>query len=233
MDIKELERPRQEIEEAIVEGDLRQLLRVSGLVHGHYCPGLAMGVRAGACAVRELGGRSTGMEEVVAIVETNSCFADGIQVVTGCTLGNNALIYRDYGKTAFTLARRNGEAVRIACKPGAFAIEDREPEAMALFAKVVTERKGTEEDSRKLKRMWIDIAFKMMDGQDEELFAVSRMKVDVPEYAHIFASAKCCSCGESIMEPRAQLRNGQVVCLPCSGRMYYQLAGDGISVLGQ
>lgn len=233
MDIKELERPRQEIEEAAVEGNLPKLLRLSGLIHGHYCPGLAMGVRAGACAVRELRVRSTGMEEVVAIVETNSCFADGIQVVTGCTLGNNGLIYRDFGKTAFTLARRTGEAVRVACRPGAFAVEDREPEAAALFARVVTDRKGTEEDSRRLRRLWIDIAFKMMEGQDEDLFSISRMKVDVPDYAHIFASACCSSCGESIMEPRARLTDGQVVCLPCSGRTYYQLGGDGISVLGR
>jgi formylmethanofuran dehydrogenase subunit E len=28
---------------------------------------------------------NTGMEELVAIVECNNCFVDGIQVVTGCT----------------------------------------------------------------------------------------------------------------------------------------------------
>ncbi len=35
------------------------------------------------------------MEDLAAIVEVNACFADGVQAVSGCTLGNNALIYRD------------------------------------------------------------------------------------------------------------------------------------------
>ncbi|MCL4502615.1 MAG: FmdE family protein [Deltaproteobacteria bacterium] len=41
---------------------------------------------------------------MVAIVECNNCFTDGIQAVTGCTFGNNALIFQDLGKTAVTVA---------------------------------------------------------------------------------------------------------------------------------
>ena len=73
------EKPRQEIEDAITSGDSKRLLELCGLLHGHFCPGSAMGVKAAARAVKELRSRSTGMEEVVAIVETNACFADGVQ----------------------------------------------------------------------------------------------------------------------------------------------------------
>jgi formylmethanofuran dehydrogenase subunit E len=231
VDIKDIENPRQEIEEAIADSDLQKLLRISGLLHGHYCPGSALGVKAAARAVRELRVRSTGMEEVVAILETNSCFADGVQLVTGCSLGNNALIYRDYGKTAFTLARRTGEAVRIAVKPDGLSMEEREPEAMALFKKVVRERRGTEEDDKKLRHMWIETSFKMLDIPDEKLFSISRLKIEVPAYARIFASVKCSVCGENIMEPRARLKDGKFVCLPCSGQAYYQLTGNGMAVV--
>lgn len=224
-----MENPRQEIEKAITDGDLHKLLRISGMLHGHYCPGSAMGVKAAALAMRELGAKSTGMEEVVAIVETNSCFADGVQLVTGCSLGNNALIYRDYGKTALTLARRTGEAVRVAVKPDGLSLEKREPEAMALFKKVVKERQGTEEDSQKLRRTWVELSFKMLDLPDEELFTISRIKVKVPEYAGIFPSVKCSMCGENTMEPRARIRDGKFVCLPCSGQAYFQLTGNGMS----
>ena len=71
--------PRQEVEEAIATGDLSKLLRMNGMLHGHFCPFSAMGVKAAVRAIKELGVRSTGMEEVVAIVETNNCFSDGIQ----------------------------------------------------------------------------------------------------------------------------------------------------------
>ena len=227
-----IESPRKEIEIAVANGDLRKLLRLCGLLHGHYCPGSAMGVKAAARAVTELGVKSTGMEETVAIVETNSCFADGVQMVTGCSLGNNALIYRDYGKTAFTLARRTGEAVRIAARPDGLSLEEREPEAMALFKKVVKDRRGTQEDDRKLRHIWVDISFKMLDIPDDELFSISLSKIEIPSYARIFSSVKCSVCEENIMEPRARLIDGQYFCLSCSGQPYYQLAGDGMSVVG-
>lgn len=58
--------------------------------------------------------KSTGMEEVIAIVETNNCFNDGTQVITGCSFGNNALIYKDVGKTEVTVAKRDGSDIRTA-----------------------------------------------------------------------------------------------------------------------
>jgi formylmethanofuran dehydrogenase subunit E len=224
------ENPRQEIEEAVAAGNLPRLLEISGLLHGHFCPGSAMGVKAAARAVKELGVKSTGMEEVVAIVETNACFSDGIQMVTGCSLGNNALIYRDYGKTAVTLARRTGDAIRVALKPDGSPLQ-KNPEAAELFRKVVQERRGTEEDSARLRHLWIDIAFEMLDIPDEEFFTIQRMTIEVPAYARIFASVKCSVCGESIMEPRARVKDGKPVCLGCSDQDYFQLAGNGLSLV--
>ncbi|HNT72523.1 MAG TPA: FmdE family protein, partial [Methanothrix sp.] len=46
----------------------------------------------------------------------NACFADGVQAVSGCTLGNNALVYRDLGRLAVTFAirgRDTGVRVRV------------------------------------------------------------------------------------------------------------------------
>lgn len=224
------ENPRREIEEAIAAGDRHRLLEISGLLHGHFCPGSAMGVKAATRAVKEIDVKSTGMEEVVAIVETNACFSDAVQMVTGCSFGNNALIYRDYGKTAVTLARRTGDAVRVALKPGGSPLQ-KNPEASELFKKVVQERRGTEEDSARLRHLWIELAFGMLDEPDEEFFTIQRLKAEVPSYARIFASVKCSACGENIMEPRARVKDGQPVCLGCSDHDYFQLAGDGLSLV--
>jgi len=221
--------PRREIEEAIVAGDLTKLLMMNGMLHGHFCPFSAIGVKAAALAVNTLGVKSTGMEEVVAIVETNNCFSDGIQFTTGCSLGNNALIYRDFGKTAFTLAKRSGEGVRIAVIAERIA-QERSAEANELFDKVVIRRCGSHEEDQRLRQLWTEMSFKVLELPDDEVFNIERQIVDLPAYARIFASVKCCVCGESIMEPRARLRDGQSICLPCSGQEYYQLAGDGISI---
>jgi len=224
--------PRQEIEEAIAAGDLSRLLRMTGMLHGHFCPFSAAGVKAAAQAVRELNVKSTGMEEVVAIVETNNCFSDGVQFVTGCSFGNNALIYRDYGKTAFTLAKRTGEAVRISVRAERVT-EERTPEANQLFERVVVERSGTEIDRKRLSELWKELSFKILAIPDEEVFDIKRITVDVPAYARIFANVKCSVCGENVMEPRVRKKGGKPVCIPCSDQEYYQLAGDGISIIGR
>lgn len=228
MDVQDLKQPRREIEEAVFNGDLPKLLRISGLLHGHYCPGSAMGVKAAARAVRELGVKSTGMEEVVAIVETNACFSDGIQIVTGCSFGNNALIYRDYGKTAFTLAKRTGEGIRIAARLDR-ASRERSPEVIELWDKVVVKRSGSEEESQRLRDLWRDLSFRVLEIPDEEVLDIKKVTIDVPAYARIFANIKCSVCGENVMEPRTRMKDGKPICLACSDHEYYQLAGDGIS----
>jgi formylmethanofuran dehydrogenase subunit E len=226
-----IDNPRQEVEQAIAAGDLSKLLRMTGTLHGHFCPFSAIGVKAAVRGVRELGVRSAGMEEVVAIVETNNCFSDGVQFVTGCSFGNNALIYRDYGKTAFTLARRSGDAVRISVRAER-VMEERSPEAAQLFESVVVQRSGTEADRERLSKLWKELSFKILDLPDEEVFDIKRVTIEVPAYARIFASVRCSVCGEDVMEPRARVKDAKPVCIPCAGQEYYQLAGDGISIIG-
>ena len=136
---------RQAVETLIRSNDLEGLLRHAETIHGHRCPFLALGVKAGRYAMDYLETESTGMEEVIAVVECNNCFADGIQVVTGCTFGNSALIFKDLGKTAVTVARRrDGAAVRL-CVKADFreAMFARYPAVGPLFEKVVLQGQGT------------------------------------------------------------------------------------------
>ncbi len=227
-------KPRAPIEALIREHDLLALLHKAGELHGHFCPHVALGVRAGFEALIALGiEQNLGMEEVIAIVETNNCFSDGIQVVTGCTFANNALIYRDLGKTAVTLATRDGAAVRIALRADySDRFNERYPEAADLFRRVVRERQDVGPDERaRLTQLWAEASERQVGAPLEELFIVQHLQIDVPAYAPIEDSAFCAACGESIMESRARLRNGQPLCIACASAAYYQLDGSGIRAL--
>ncbi|MDN5348281.1 MAG: formylmethanofuran dehydrogenase subunit, partial [Clostridia bacterium] len=93
--------------------------------HGHSCPGLAMGYRAAKIALRELARERAADEELVAIVETDACGVDAVQVLTGCTLGKGNLLYRDYGKHVFTfVCRDSGRAVRVAVRTDKWRQDD-------------------------------------------------------------------------------------------------------------
>src|SRR5512142_1422997 len=90
--------------------DLREAIQF----HGHLCPGLALGYRVAKAALRELGADRPQDEELVAVVENDSCAADAVQFITGCTFGKGNFIFRDYGKHVYTIYnRRTGKCVRI------------------------------------------------------------------------------------------------------------------------
>jgi formylmethanofuran dehydrogenase subunit E len=225
---------RNDIERLIEVGDLAGLLNKAGELHGHLCNYLTYGVIAGYIAMRGLGVKSTGMEEVIAIVETNNCFSDGVQMVTGCSFGNNALIYRDLGKTAVTVAKRDGAAIRIALDPDfEDSREEEYPEAHELWNKIVARReKATPEEQGRMMQLFAEMSINELSKPADEMFRIKRMKITVPEYAPIFASVRCSICGEKVMEARARLKEGKAVCMGCAGGEHYVLDGRGISAKG-
>jgi len=77
--------------------------------HGHVCPGLSIGFRAAKAGMRYLQAMRAEDEELVAVVETDACSADAVQVLTGCTFGKGNFIYKDYGKMVGE-GRRKGSA---------------------------------------------------------------------------------------------------------------------------
>ncbi len=180
--------------------------------HGHACPGLALGYRVAEYVINNFSLRPED-EELVAVVENNSCAVDAVQVVTGCTFGKGNLIFRDYGKQAYTFIKRpSGEALRIAIKWQSPPETDEEKEAWKRYSegdrseevlKIVHSRKA-----RKLKAI--------MDATDEELFDIRKVTVDLPPQARVYPSLICEFCGEKVMEPRARIRDGRVACITCA-----------------
>ncbi|ASJ07990.1 formylmethanofuran dehydrogenase [Thermococcus siculi] len=218
------------------EGDAEGILEYAREFHGHACPYLALGIRASLVAMEELGvGRldysGSVDESILAVVEINSCFTDGVQVTTGCTLGNNSLIYLDLGKTALTLVKRSTwEGVRVYADAERLA-KYYPPGARELFDKVVRERKGTDEERKRLWKLWEEIAHSMLTLPKEE-FKVERVKVPPMEQAPIFSSLRCSKCGELVMETRAVHVDGKPYCLSCAGERYLGVLGRGIVELG-
>jgi formylmethanofuran dehydrogenase subunit E len=223
---------RKTLEQMIRSGDLEGLLRSAEIIHGHRCPGLALGVKAGHYAMNYLQVDNTGMEEVVAIVECNNCFVDGIQVITGCTFGNNALIYRDLGKVAVTVARRrDGAAVRLAVRPDFRPrMFERYPAVGPLFDKVMVQRQGTDEDHHRFHHLWEAVARReLTEVPLEEHFRIQTLTIQVPAASRMLPTAVCSRCGEGVMESRVKVQEGQTLCLTCAGAEYGQLTGHGLS----
>lgn len=180
--------------------------------HGHLCPGLTMGVRAAEIALREIGPHSTD-EEVVAIVETDMCAVDAIQMMTGCTFGKGNLIHRDYGKNAYTFIRRSdGKAIRVVTRPDGWPPD--QPERQVLTEKIRTET-ATEAEQRRYWELHEERALAVLSIPEEQLFEVREIEAEVPRRARVHSSIQCDICGETTMETRIRRFDGRNLCIPC------------------
>ena len=159
--------------------------------HGHACPGLAVGYRAAEAALNVIGSQRDVDEELVAIVENDSCSVDAIQSVFSCTVGKGNMIFSNTGKQVFTIgSRKTGKAVRVALKFNAF-----------------DKPAGSKEDKMN----------QILESPIDELFDIRETELALPQKARLFQVLQCTGCGEGVMESKARLQEGKVVCPACAG----------------
>jgi tRNA-Thr(GGU) m(6)t(6)A37 methyltransferase TsaA len=224
-----MENPRFDISKYISRGQIDKLLKLAGQLHGHYCPGLAMGVMATSYAMDKLRRESDGMEDLLAVVETNNCFSDGVQFVSGCTFGNNALVFKDFGKNALSLGTREGVGFRVIARNDIRdQINQYFPAFHDLFEKVVVQQNHEEEIVVLYKQAAREASFGILDLPFDSMFECKETRFEVPKYAPIEKSLECDLCHEVYMASRGQIQNNQSICKACLGEHHPILDGYGI-----
>ncbi|MGB9692739.1 MAG: FmdE family protein [Candidatus Sumerlaeaceae bacterium] len=183
--------------------------------HGHKCPAMPMGLRIGAAAMNALGVERAKDGQLVALVEIGddhcaTCFADGIQVITGCTFGKGNIQKLGYGKWGVTLIEKNTRrAVRVTPKAEAMKANKQ----TAFFSEY--REKGI--PASKVPSEVVDpLIERVLSAPQEALLIVS----PVFDYAwqdppHSFESFVCEECGEMTVEPYGRLFGEKRVCIPC------------------
>ncbi len=196
---------------------LEELFEIGLKFHGHRCPAMPMGLRAGMAAMRTLNVERAQDKELFVVSETGKghaagCFLDGIMTATGCTYGKSNIEKRYFNKMAFTLIdKKTGRAVRVSLKPDFFG--------MALASPFVQKRKEGVPPQ--------DIAPEIADPLVERILAIDESAFldigDIHETAvrndkGIFEAKGCALCGELTFVNKLRLaEDGRWVCIPCSG----------------
>ncbi|NLV21306.1 MAG: formylmethanofuran dehydrogenase [Syntrophomonadaceae bacterium] len=179
--------------------------------HGHICPGLLMGVRVAEFAQKHLGVSQDIDEELLAVVETDSCGVDAIQSILGCTFGKGNLIYKDYGKNVYTIASREQQrAVRIAQK-----FSDKKTPESIRYRELNKLEHLTEEEEAEREDLLAVIFENTMSVAFEELFDWQDIDFIFPPKAQIHGTVQCVVCGEGVMDSKAAARPEGYVCPDC------------------
>ncbi len=180
--------------------------------HGHICPGLAVGYKAAKAGMAWLEENRAEDEELVAIVETDACGADALQVLTGCTFGKGNFFYRDYGKQAFTLAeRKSGRGVRVSLKPGVLELTERHRYLIDQLRK----GKAGEDEREEFQALHLKRSREILEMPPESLFMIQQANLSLPPKAKIDVSKPCTFCGEPTMSSKLVPFEDKEICRAC------------------
>ena len=197
--------------------ELVEFVRCGTLAHGHLCPPLVLGVRAGALAMARLDvGRSV-ERELFAFVELGSDhyaqgFTDGIQFVTGCTFGKDLIFRLPHGKAGVKLVDQvRDRAIRVSPRPEAIA----ELEASEWFRACQASGQFAGDREELARRA----AEALLGEPDEALFVVGPVfPLGVERPPPTFETVICEACGESVLAPYASEVEGRRLCTMCEER---------------
>jgi formylmethanofuran dehydrogenase subunit E len=188
--------------------DLQAILDISAARHKHLCPRQVLGARIGLA-----GGAALGLalprqdKRLLIIVETDGCFADGVEAATGCAMGHRTLRLADYGKIGATFVDvKTGTAVRLAPQ-----LDIRE--------------KALQYAPEETKHYYAQlVGYQRMP--DNELLIIQPVQLSVP-VSQIVSRAgvrvNCAECGEEIINEREVVVGGRPLCAACASPAYYTL----------
>lgn len=184
------------------------------MLHDHICPRQVLGLRMG-----ELAGELLDLllpqqdKRLFIFVETDGCFADGVMVATGCSLGHRTMRLEDQGKAAATFVDTRLSSQR----------------ALRIWPHPLARQRAVEYVTTSQSRWHTQLdAYQRMPS--DVLLCSALVELTVSMQAIISrpgARAACAVCGEEIINERGVVRDGACLCRACAGiSRYYQPTGE-------
>jgi len=201
----------------IKDQELKEMFECGVFFHGHLCPAMPLGLRAGILAMRLLGVTRSQDKELILLAETSeghamACFLDGLMVATGCTYGKGNCKKLRYGKLAFTLIDEKGnKQVRISVRPE-FILN-----ALKTSPFIAKRRAGV--PPQDVEQDLVEGAInRMLQTAEEDLFIAGEVQPCEPKSTKgTFEAHPCEECGEAVYSKWIRVKDGNLYCIPCSG----------------
>jgi len=183
--------------------------------HGHRCPFMPIGYRMGKLALAQLHVEREMDHGFFVFPELGeghpqTCMMDGMQIATGATYGKVLMAKTFYGKLAATFYHPQRGAVRFALRPDLI-------DEMGTFEFFAYRKRGIE-PSQIPATVVGEVIKWTYEQSDEAMFKVEPQ----PDFTFepvkgSFNKTKCSVCGEYVFDRYVRMKDGQPVCIPCSG----------------
>ncbi|MCC6801895.1 MAG: TraR/DksA C4-type zinc finger protein [Anaerolineae bacterium] len=175
-------------------------------LHHHLCPRQVIGMRMGMLAAELLNLQLPQDDKrLFTFVETDGCFADGVAVATGCSLGHRTLRLIDHGKPAATfIDTETDHAVRIFPHPASRqAARDLLPQVDGHWQAMLEAYQLLPADAL---LSWYPVSLTI------------DLKALISKHG---PRVNCAACGEEIINEREVIVDGRTLCRACAGDSYF------------
>jgi len=195
--------------------------------HGDGCPISVLGARMGLAAMEYFDIKEAKPRALIVITETPSCLVDGIQFVTGSTIGSGTIVPKDYGKLgAVFYHRASDRAIRI--KLARELTDEFEDMGAEIIQDIL---KGGKFGENERKKKLIQKFMKLSDEQLLDIMPVELSKeIKSPtteqfllQRGFIIHRTRCDACSEYVEETKTVKKDGKKLCMPCAGQGFYRI----------
>jgi len=182
--------------------------------HGHLCPGLVYGYLVAKEAINLLNLKRSKDEEVVVISENDSCAVDALQVLLGTSTGKGNLIFKDYGKNAYTVLNRSRKRAFRFSRNKYYLYDGESREEFSRLDEAISSNTTSQKEKWRHKMLK---AKDLLSKPFSDVFSTKEVDIVMPPYAPLARSEACAKCGEMTMSTKMVcLKNGKRICVPCS-----------------
>jgi len=185
---------------------MRRIVERLAPLHARLCPRQVLGARIGLYGAELLGLELPRPDKrLLAIVETDGCFVDGVIAATGCRVGRRTLRVIDHGKVAATFVDvQTGRAVRARPRTGA-------RRQACVYLPEASDAWHAQLDAYQ----WMPTA-ELLEAESVEL------RTPLQELlGRAGIRVECSRCGEDVINDRRVQVAGQVLCRGCAGDAYF------------
>ena len=105
--------PRADLVRHIMDNDTRELLLEAAQLHGHVCPGLALGVMGATRVMQHILAAGEDIRDYTLTVEMQNCLVDGALFVTGCTPGTSRFVTGNPENNCFYVRNQAGKGWKV------------------------------------------------------------------------------------------------------------------------
>lgn len=187
--------------------------------HGHLCPELAVGYRAALVAQQEMGLARENAAEFFILAENMSSAIEALQLLTGCTIGNQNFFAYDLGKHVYYLGRVKAggepeEVLRLALVNRSVDLGAAGELDNKIFAGQATEAELEQ------YRQAVDTAVQaILELPEEQLFVKKKVTLQPPRASGRFRYTACSRCGEMVALGKTVSGEGGHYCRVCAAKV--------------